>query len=224
MKENTDINVDVVPDYASFLARNDIKGVYVNGTTGEGVYSLTINERLALAEAWVKEKAKVPTTIIQVGGCPLRDAQKLAAHAEEIGASAIAVLPSMFMFPSDIDELVEWIALIAAAAPNLPCLYYHIPVLTKVTRKFLLAIRAYLPRPLGKLPRPDLIPSSAPDFESCPRRPMSRRRLLLLGPRQWLPVPCGGCPRRPLPPRRLLFFSAPGSGSPSPVEVAPAGL
>ena len=57
MKENTDINVDVVPDYASFLARNDIKGVYVNGTTGEGVYSLTIDERLALAEAWVKEKA-----------------------------------------------------------------------------------------------------------------------------------------------------------------------
>ena len=26
MKENTDINVDVVPDYAAFLARNDIKG------------------------------------------------------------------------------------------------------------------------------------------------------------------------------------------------------
>ena len=38
----------------------------------------------------------------------------------------------------------------------------------------------------------------------CPRRPLSRRRLLLLGPRQWLPVPCGGCPRRPLS-RRLLF-------------------
>ena len=98
---------------------------------------MTIDERLALAEAWVKEKAQVPTTIIQVGGCPLRDAQRLAAHAEQIGATAIAVLPSMFMFPSDIDELVEWIALIASAAPNLPCLYYHIPVLTKVNRKFL---------------------------------------------------------------------------------------
>ena len=76
MKENTDINVDVIPEYAAFLGRNDIKGVYVNGTTGEGVYSLTIDERLALAEAWVKEKASVPTSIIQVGGCPLRDAQK----------------------------------------------------------------------------------------------------------------------------------------------------
>ena len=32
----------------------------------------------------------------------------------------------------------------------------------------------------------------------CPRRPLSRRRLRLLGPRQWLPVPCGGCPYRPI--------------------------
>ena len=48
----------------------------------------------------------------------------------------------MFMFPSDIDELVEWIALIASAAPNLPCLYYHIPVLTKVTRKLIIISRS----------------------------------------------------------------------------------
>merc|ERR1712077_171021 len=50
--------------------------------------------------------------------------------------------------------------------------------------------------------------------------------LPLIGSRQWLPVPCGGCPRRPLSRRlRLLsVFSAPGSGSPSPVEVTPAGL
>ena len=40
----------------------------------------------------------------------------------------------------------------------------------------------------------------------CPRRPLSRRRLRLLGPRQWLPAPCGGCPRRPL---------SSGSGSPA---------
>ena len=41
---------------------------------------------------------------------------------------------------------------------------------------------------------------------SCPRRPLSRRRLRLLAPRQWLPVPCGGCPRRPLSRRRLLLL------------------
>ena len=108
----------------------------VNGTTGEGVYSLTVDERMALTEAWVKEKSKVPTIIVQVGGCGLRDAQKLAKHAQDIGATAIAVLPSMFTFPSDVDELIEWISQIASAAPDLPCLYYHIPVFTKVTRKY----------------------------------------------------------------------------------------
>ena len=41
---------------------------------------------------------------------------------------------------------------------------------------------------------------------SCPRRPLSRRRLRLLGPRQWLPVPCGGCPRRPWSRRRLRLL------------------
>ena len=49
----------------------------VNGTTGEGILSLTVDERIRLAEAWIKEKEKVPTQIIQVGGCAFRDAQKL---------------------------------------------------------------------------------------------------------------------------------------------------
>ena len=94
-----DINVDAVPQYASFLSKNDIKGIYgnyqikkllgcririhgyfsfkVNGTTGEGILSLTVDERMELAEAWMKEKDKVPTQIMQVGGCAFRDAQKL---------------------------------------------------------------------------------------------------------------------------------------------------
>ena len=61
MKDNYDINTDVIPEYASFLERNDIKGIYgkyyllsrsstkiiiesyiVNGTTGEGVFSLNM--------------------------------------------------------------------------------------------------------------------------------------------------------------------------------------
>ena len=51
--------------------------IEVNGTTGEGVFSLTFSERVQLAEAWMKEKDKIPTIIIQVGGCAFLDAQKL---------------------------------------------------------------------------------------------------------------------------------------------------
>ena len=99
--------------------------------------------------------------------------------------------------------------------------------------------KAVAPRPLCRLPPPACVASSPPSSrpQAVAPRPLWRlpppayvasspSSLLLLGPRQWLPGPCGGCPRRPFSRRlRLLsFFSAPGSGSPSPMEVAPAGL
>ena len=52
---------------------------------------------------------------------------KKAAHAEQIGATAIACLPNMFVFPKNVDELTTWVEKIASVAPKTPCLYYHIP-------------------------------------------------------------------------------------------------
>ena len=49
----------------------------MNGTTGEGPLSLTTEERMELAEAWMRQKHLVPTIIIQVAGCDLKSAQKL---------------------------------------------------------------------------------------------------------------------------------------------------
>lgn len=132
MKPNGDINLDIIPDYASFFAHNSILGVYVNGTTGEGNYSLTMEERMALTEAWLQQKSKVPCVMVQVGGCPFKEALLLAAHAEKNGASAIGILPNVFNKPTSVDCLVEWVARIAEAAPNTPSLYYHLPKLTDV--------------------------------------------------------------------------------------------
>ena len=58
-----------------------------------------------------------------------------AAHAEKIGNTAIGILPNMFTFPQNVDQLVDWVEGIASAAPNTPCLYYHIPSKTKVECK-----------------------------------------------------------------------------------------
>ena len=41
----------------------------------------------------------------------------------------------MFTFPQNVDQLVDWVEGIASAAPNTPCLYYHIPSKTKVECK-----------------------------------------------------------------------------------------
>jgi dihydrodipicolinate synthase/N-acetylneuraminate lyase len=59
-----------------------------------------------------------------------------AAHAEKIGNTAIGILPNMFTFPQNVDQLVDWVEGIASAAPSTPCLYYHIPSKTKVECKF----------------------------------------------------------------------------------------
>ena len=44
----------------------------------------------------------------------------------------------MFTFPQNVDQLVDWVEGIASAAPNTPCLYYHIPSKTKVECKLLM--------------------------------------------------------------------------------------
>ena len=49
----------------------------MNGTTGEGIYSLTDEERMDLLEAWMKQKPLIPTIIVQVSGTNLRSAQKM---------------------------------------------------------------------------------------------------------------------------------------------------
>ena len=44
----------------------------------------------------------------------------------------------MFTLPNDVDHLVQWIKNISGAAPNTPAVYYHIPICTKVTCKFMI--------------------------------------------------------------------------------------
>ena len=40
MHSNGDINLDVIPAYADMLVKNGLKGVFINGSSGEG-YMLT---------------------------------------------------------------------------------------------------------------------------------------------------------------------------------------
>ena len=54
--EDGTINTEIVPAYAAMLKSGGVAGVFVNGTTGEGV-TLTLDERLPLAEAWIAEKS-----------------------------------------------------------------------------------------------------------------------------------------------------------------------
>lgn len=45
------LNLDIIPQYANYLKKIKVSGVFVNGTTGEGT-SLTVDERLESAQQW----------------------------------------------------------------------------------------------------------------------------------------------------------------------------
>lgn len=124
---NGEVNLDIIPEYAAMLSKNGLKGVFVNGSSGEG-YLLTVEERIRLAEKWMSSVPDGFKVIVHVGSCCLRDSVKLAAHAQEIGAYGIGSMAPPFPKISRIEELVGYCEEICTAASSLPFYYYHIPV------------------------------------------------------------------------------------------------
>lgn len=123
---NGDVNLSPIADYAAMLAKNGIKGVFINGSSGEG-YMLTTDERIQLAEKWMEVSPKEFKVIVHVGSCCLRESAKLAAHAEKIGAYATGAMAPPFPKIGRIEELVLYCEQIANSASKIPFYYYHIP-------------------------------------------------------------------------------------------------
>ena len=123
---NGDVNYEPIPAYAAMLKKNGLKGVFINGSSGEG-YMLTDEERKRLAEAWVKAAPEDFKVIVHVGSCCVRASRDLARHAAEIGAWGIGAMAPPFPKIGRVEELVKYIEEIAAGAPELPFYYYHIP-------------------------------------------------------------------------------------------------
>ena len=120
------VNYEPIPAYAALLARNGLKGVFINGSSGEG-YMLTEEERMKLAEAWVAAVPKDFKVIVHVGSTCVKSSRRLAEHAQKIGAWGIGAMATPFPKIGRVEELVKYCEEIAAGAPELPFYYYHIP-------------------------------------------------------------------------------------------------
>ena len=125
-KENGDVNLEPIPAYARMLAENGLKGVFINGSSGEG-YMLTSEERMQIAEAWMKAAPAGFKVIVHVGSCCVRESRRLAEHAQTIGAWGIGAMAPPFPKLGRIEELVKYCEEIACGAPELPFYFYHIP-------------------------------------------------------------------------------------------------
>jgi N-acetylneuraminate lyase len=135
------VNLAAIEQQAEVLTTQGLRGVFVCGTSGEFA-SLSVAERIAVAQRWSEVVGNDLELIVHVGHSSLPDARVLAAHAEEIGAAAIAAVGPYYFRPRGMSELVAFSAQIAAAAPRTPFFYYHIPSFTGVTGSMLEYMRA----------------------------------------------------------------------------------
>jgi len=131
MSEDGSINLDKIEKQAESLVKNGVKGAFICGTTGEGV-SLTVAERMKITERWMEVAQEDFAVIVHVGHACLPDSRLLAAHAQKMGAHSIGTMPPFFFKPTSIEALIPFCAEVAAAAPDLPFYYYHIPAMTGV--------------------------------------------------------------------------------------------
>ena len=129
--EDGSVNLDPIAPMTDHMIKSGVSGFYVCGSTGEGE-SLTVEERKRVAATVVSATAARVPVVIQAGHNSLDSACELARHAAEIGADAISTLPPTYFKPSTPELLMDSIAKVAGAAPDLPYYYYHIPRLSGV--------------------------------------------------------------------------------------------
>lgn len=122
--QNGDVNIDEIAKQADLLVQQGVKGVYICGTTGEGV-QLSVAERKAVAEKWVASSSGRLVVIVHTGALSIADAKELSRHAQEIKADATSVIAPCFFKPGSVDALVDYCAAVAGEAPDLPFYYYN---------------------------------------------------------------------------------------------------
>lgn len=131
LKSDGVLDLERVPSLVDHLIENQVAGMYINGTTGEGM-ALSVAERCEVAEHYVSVAEGRLKTLIQVGHECLPDAMALAEHAARLRVDAVSATPPCYFKPTSVDQLLDYLEPLAAAAPEQAFYYYHIPAMTGV--------------------------------------------------------------------------------------------
>ncbi|MDG4514067.1 dihydrodipicolinate synthase family protein [Streptococcus suis] len=129
--EDGEIDSDRVKALTRYFIDKGVKGLYVNGSSGECIYQ-SVADRKQILEA-VMSEAKGKLTIINHVACNnLKDSQELARHSEEWGVDAIAAIPPIYFRLPEYSIADYWNG-ISEAAPHTDFMIYNIPQLAGVT-------------------------------------------------------------------------------------------
>ena len=114
--------------FASSLADRGVDGLFVCGSTGEGLL-MTLEERKRLAEEVIDAVGKRVKIVIQSGCLDTPSTIALTRHARDAGAYAVAVYTPAF-YAYDDRALFGHFQRVAKSAPEVPLFLYNIPQYT----------------------------------------------------------------------------------------------
>ena len=125
--EQGNVSPERVRALTQYYVDKGVKGVYVNGSSGECIYQGVAERKIIIENVMAVAKGKL-TVINHVACNNTRDSVELAKHSEEVGVDAIASIPPIYFRLPEYSIAAYWNA-ISAAAPNTDFVIYNIPQL-----------------------------------------------------------------------------------------------
>ncbi len=129
--EAGEVSPERVRALTQYFIDKGVKGVYVNGSSGECIYLSVADRKLILENVMQVAKGKL-TVIAHVACNNTKDSVELAKHAESLGVDAIAAIPPIYFRLPDYSIAKYWNDM-SAAAPNTDFVIYNIPQLSGTT-------------------------------------------------------------------------------------------
>ena len=105
------------------LYQKKVGGLYVTGSTGEGIY-LDFALRRKLVELCVTMSKGLGTVVVHVGAIQASQAYELAAHAAKVGADAVSSIPP-FVGGFSWDEIHAYYRRLCECEPVAGCGVLH---------------------------------------------------------------------------------------------------
>lgn len=124
------ISPEGVEALAKYFVRKGVKGVYVNGSSGECIYQ-SVEDKKQVLEHVMKAAGGQLTVIAHVACNNTKDSMELARHAESLGVDAVAAIPPIY-FRLPEHAVAQYWNDISAAAPHTDFVIYNIPQLAGV--------------------------------------------------------------------------------------------
>lgn len=126
--EDESLDVDGVDRLVEHLLAGGVHGLFLLGTTSEGV-SLPYRQRIQLIEKACEQVQRRAAVLVGVTDTSLVESIELAEAAHSAGADGVVIAPPYYL-PLDVVQVQRHVERFAKASP-LPVLLYNIPSCTR---------------------------------------------------------------------------------------------